>query len=135
MELKRIAKNSIWRAAFFLAGLNACQTPITYKEIGKNRVNPKAMTQINLMKENSKDFINNCNYKCIGKDTVEVTPDVYKNYDEYIAKLNKIALEKNKNLHYDNIKTVLNSDKLYTNSGLDVYIPVEYYGKSKAKTF
>ena len=129
MNITRIAKGTTLGAAFVLASLHACQAPVIYKEIGKERVNPEVITKIDAMMENSKSIINNPNYECIGRDTVEITTEMYKNYDEYLAKLNKIAIDRSKNSTHNDIVTVLNSDKMYTDSGLDVYIPVEFYGK------
>ena len=131
MNVTRIAKNTTLGATLLLAGIYACTRPsdLNYKEISKNQINPNVIDHVSMLKQNSQDIVNNPKYECIGKDTIELTPEIYRNYDEYLSKLNQIPIDKSKDTTHNNLRTVLNSDKMYTNSGLDLYVPVEYYGQ------
>ena len=128
MQILKLAKVPI-AGSLLMAGMLACyESPVSYKSVGTDMLNLKVKESLNIMKASSKNVIDNPDYKYYGKDTIEVTSDIWKSYDDYIAKLNRLAMEKN-SYSCSELKTVINSDEVYTNSGLDVYIPVEYYGK------
>lgn len=120
-----------------------------------NKINSLNL-QTNIIKRDSR-------YKFFGKDTLEITEDVFDGTRVYLNKLNKEA-QKNTpkvktGMHlenhivpktgegtdiipvmkptyepvYVNQKTVISSSDVFTRSGDDYYVPVEYYGMPNPK--
>ena len=130
MKISKILKTGIIGGLISLSTASCKKTSPRFYPI---KDAPKGMVnQINLIKWETGKVLRNSQYKCFGKDTLEITKDVFNGTHAYMKKMNDKAIKQTplKILEpiYINQKTVVTSSDIFTKNGEDIYVPVEYYG-------
>ena len=154
MRIKNIIMSGIVIGSGILT--SACKK-VPFQEISRNNL-PKHITEkIDSIAIESRKILDNPQYEKFGEDTLNLTGDFYKNTEIFIKELNRTAQSKTPKTctshytimqpiytskstilvpqthsiyedNYINQKVVINSDKVFSKNGKDLYIPVEYYG-------
>lgn len=129
-----------------------------FQEMTAKHIAPVVTERIDSIAQASKQILANKNYQKFAEDTLELTKDFFNNPAKFIEKLNKHSVDNipetctgsytttqqvyngsklvgiipvKHHIYTDNFintKTVINSKKIFTRDGDDMFIPVEYYG-------
>jgi len=114
--------------------------------------------RVELIRWQTHRIVQDSSYKYYGKDTLEITEDIFNGTRAYLNKLNKIAEKKTPDIwtgakliretiienngkrneiqllkdiyipRYINQKAVIKSTDVFTHNGENIYVPVEFYG-------
>lgn len=154
MKVGNVLKYGILSGLF---AVSACKkTPYVLKPAAE--VPARMENKINLLKMQTNYILKDKRYEYFGKDTLEITDDIYNGIRLYMRKMDQVA-EKNtpktktghhlenqmipktgggfdiipimKNDYspnYINQKAVITSNDVFTRNGEDIYVPVEYCG-------
>lgn len=129
-----------------------------FQEMTAKHIAPVVTERIDSIAQASQKILENKNYQKFGEDTVSITKDFFNNPAKFIENLNKHSADNipetcigsytttqqlyngsklagiipvKRYIYTDNFintKTVINSKKIFTRDGDDMFIPVEYYG-------
>ncbi len=135
---------------------------LPFQEMSTKKVAPFIIERVDSIAQASQNILTDKNYKKFGEDTLAITKDFFNNPAKYVKNLNKSAacnvpkigigsyttmmpiingkttiLIPQRHIIYEqnfiNAKTVINSKKIFTRDGNDMFIPVEYYGIQNPK--
>lgn len=150
-------------AFLMLSSIGCKKNAPVYKLLPSDYVAPKVIKNIESIRNKTVSVINNPDYVLLGRDTVVLNKDFHLHPEKFLEEQNKKLADK----FVDEVKgewksnyiatpdgdayvyspdyyrkyvdktTVINSDKIYTTDSIDMFVPVEYYGKinPEAKPF
>lgn len=160
MRVNNLIKAGVLSAVLSTGAVSCQKAPL--REMPAKYVSETVAKRLDSIASETQKVLADTNYKIFGHDTLELTKEFFKNPSKFIKKMNGKASLKTPStcvgsytttvpistgkstiistqVHYlyeDDFlkpKTIISSPKIFTRDSVDMYVPIEYWGKPNPK--